>query len=72
MSNPELLTEREAADLIGVSKFTLESWRYAHRGPRYFNLGDRNGTLRYSRADLDAWLASRIVDPARRRETVGA
>lgn len=75
MSRPELLTEGAAADYIGMSVSFLRMAR--SRGvlgnrtppPPHFELGR---TIRYNRADLDAWLDGRRVDPAARRAASGA
>ena len=60
MSQPELLTTAEAAKYIGVAEHTLEVWRSTkrHRLP-YLKIGK---CVRYRRQDLDAWLASRMID----------
>lgn len=48
-----LLTTAEVARLLGVSPATLERWRAAGRGPRYFRYGR---TVRYRYADLEAFV----------------
>lgn len=54
----KLITTNEAAEYLRVSPRTLEKWRL-HRGygPHFYRLGDR--VVRYSLADLDAWVFSR-------------
>ena len=42
-----------AAEILGVSVSTLEKWRAAGKGPAYRRFGPK--TLRYARADLDAF-----------------
>ena len=49
-----LLTSDEAADLLRLRPATLRAWRCRGAGPPYHKVGDR---VRYSRRDLDAWLA---------------
>ena len=51
---------KEAAAVLGVSKFTLYYWAKAHRVPHY-RLGRR---VLFSRAGLTAWLGRHKVDDA--------
>lgn len=39
-----LLTEKEAAEILGVSVKTLQAWRYKHLPPVYCKI---NGAIRY-------------------------
>lgn len=52
---PELLTEKQAAALLGIGARTL--WRYARSGraPAPLKLGN---TIRYSRGALMSWVAA--------------
>ena len=67
---PDLLTETDAARLIGMSVSFLRAARF--RGvlgnrtppPPHLKLGR---TVRYDRRDLEAWIAARRVDPTARR-----
>lgn len=53
MSDP-LLTTQEAAEWLGASRRTLESWRlHRNGGPAWRNLGRR--LVRYARRDLEAF-----------------
>lgn len=54
---PELrvITEKEAAERLGVSKATLQRWRIANIGPRYVQLGVRRIGYRIDR--LLEWLS---------------
>ena len=54
----DVLTTLEAARYVRLSKPTLERARVAGDGPLYCKLG---GSVRYRRADLDAWLESRLT-----------
>ncbi len=47
---------RRAAELIGMSKRTLEKWRGEGTGPPFLKLGRR---VLYSVADLEEWILSR-------------
>lgn len=49
----ELIDEPTLATRLGVSRSTLQSWRYTGRGPRFIKLGRM---VRYRNADIDAYL----------------
>jgi predicted DNA-binding transcriptional regulator AlpA len=49
----ELLDETKLAVKLNVSRATLQSWRYAGKGPRYIKIGR---LIRYRAADVDAYL----------------
>jgi excisionase family DNA binding protein len=52
-----MLTPKEAAEFLGVREQTLAVWRATKRYPiRYLKVGR---SVRYRRADLEAWLESR-------------
>lgn len=50
-----LITQTEAAVMLGVSAATLRGWRANNRGPRWYQLGNRP---MYRRADVERWKAS--------------
>ena len=50
----DLLTDKDAAAILGASVQTLRNWRWRGEGPRYRKLGKR--LVRYARADLQAFL----------------
>lgn len=57
-----MLTERAAAERLGVSVKTLQAWRQ-HRadGPPYVKVGPGpKGAVRYPEAALDEWLRTRL------------
>lgn len=54
----DVLNTKEAANYVRLGKPTLERFRISGDGPRYCKLG---GAVRYRKADLDAWLESRLV-----------
>jgi excisionase family DNA binding protein len=56
----DLLTQDEAAKFLRLPPRTLETWRVRGGGPRYIKISRRS--VRYRRADLDAWVASRARD----------
>lgn len=49
----DLVDEVALAVRLGVSRSTLQSWRYASRGPRYLKIGR---LVRYRNADIEAFL----------------
>jgi hypothetical protein len=59
-----LLDPSEAAELLGVTVWTLERWRRQALGPTFVRLGPANGgSIRYHQADLAAYLEARRVEP---------
>jgi excisionase family DNA binding protein len=50
---PTFLTETEAAEYLGISKKTLQRWRYSRSGPPYIKL---KHLVRYPVEDLQSWL----------------
>jgi len=65
-SPADLLTQEQAAAILGISPGTLENWRTTRRYDLpYVKIGNR---VRYRRADLFTFIRSRIVDPSHREE----
>jgi predicted DNA-binding transcriptional regulator AlpA len=62
-SPADLITEIEAASLLGVSPRTLQAWRYRARGPRFVRLSTKS--VRYRRSDLDAFVSSCVRQSTR-------
>jgi predicted DNA-binding transcriptional regulator AlpA len=62
---PELLRTREAAQLIGCSAATLEQMRRRGDGPVFIRV--RPKFIGYRRADIAAWLESRVATKAAAR-----
>lgn len=54
----DIMNVQEAAHYVRLSAPTLNRFRTTGGGPRYAKLG---GAVRYRKADLDAWLTSRLV-----------
>jgi len=54
----QLLDQREAAKLLRLSERTLERLRLTGGGPSYVKCGR---SVRYRQADIDAWVAQRVV-----------
>jgi len=55
---PDYLTTDQLSALIGISPITLAQWRRRTLGPAFVRIGR---TIRYARADVDAWLAASKV-----------
>lgn len=53
------LTEREVADMLGLSVATLRAWRHRGKGPRFLRLGR---SVRYLPSDLDDFVRASAVD----------
>jgi predicted DNA-binding transcriptional regulator AlpA len=49
-----VLSEHQAAELLGLSVRTLQRFRVEGRGPRYLKLGRKR--VAYAEADLGTWL----------------
>lgn len=62
MNIEELLSEKEAARLLGLTPFALRKWRNQRRGPEFIRLSLR--CVRYKLADIKAFIDERSVDPA--------
>ncbi len=56
----ELLTDREVATVLRVSRALLRKWRVTRRGPKFVKLGT---LVRYREADLEAFVAQQERDP---------
>ena len=53
------LSESDAADYLGISKKTLQRWRFDHKGPAYAKLN--NKLIRYRLTDLDEWMDQQLI-----------
>ena len=53
-----LLTEQQAALLLGVTTRALQKWRVRGTGPQFVRISSR--CVRYRRRDLVDWAAERI------------
>jgi predicted DNA-binding transcriptional regulator AlpA len=53
-----LLTEAQAAQLLGFSPRTLQAWRVRGGGPTFVHVSAR--CVRYRREDLEAWITERL------------
>ncbi|KAB1068836.1 helix-turn-helix domain-containing protein [Methylobacterium planeticum] len=57
--NVRWLRPREISDRLGVSLACLSKWRTEGKGPAFVKLGGERGAIRYSEADLEAFLDAR-------------
>jgi DNA-binding transcriptional MerR regulator len=55
------LTNKPAAEELGVSPYTLDKWRHLGIGPRYYKIGNR---VFYRREDLRDFLKTRGCEPS--------
>jgi len=55
----DVLDTPEAASYVKLSPVTMERYRLTGEGPKFLRLGKK--AIRYRKADLDDWLASRAV-----------
>jgi hypothetical protein len=56
----DLLTNDEAAEILGLQPNTLEIWRCKGKGPNFIKTGPaRQDPIRYRTEDIKAWLTSR-------------
>jgi len=60
MKNQHLLNENQAAEFLGYSVKTLQSFRWRKVGPQYLKLN--GGGVRYRPEDLDEFVNSSIVE----------
>lgn len=55
--NPDLLTNEEAAAMLGIKPNTLEIWRTKGKGPQFVKMGkQKQAPIRYLRPKIFAWL----------------
>jgi predicted DNA-binding transcriptional regulator AlpA len=66
---PEMVSRQQAADYLGITPQALSQMSVRHQGPRYVRVGR---SIRYRRADLLAWIDSRLVDPEIRNPEPGS
>jgi len=57
-TNDALLTERQAADFLGVTARCLQAWRYRGGGPKFVRISSR--CIRYRQSDLREWIEARL------------
>lgn len=65
----DLITEREAAELLGVARSTLNRWRQQGHAPPHIEYD--SGTVRYERSALLEWQSDRVVPPPADHDRAG-
>lgn len=55
----KLIDERQAAEYLCYSVRALQNWRIRGGGPQFVKVSSRS--VRYTRRDLQAWIAGRKV-----------
>src|SRR5262249_30565203 len=58
-SENQILTDIEGADRLGVSRFTVRSWRLKGVGPRFLKMGR---AVRYRSRDVDEYERQALVE----------
>lgn len=59
------LNQKQAAEAIGVSSSTLESWRKEGLGPSYIKMNrGKRGRVLYSKVAIAEWIANHAVKTA--------
>jgi len=66
----ELLTEEEAADYLQIRLQTLRQWRSGYHKKEKLPYLKVGRAVRYRKADLIAWTASRVEETERVKEAV--
>ena len=59
LKSPRMLSEKQAAEIFGISPTTLRCWRWMKKGPKYYKVG---GSVRYDPADIDVYLVGTPVE----------
>ena len=55
-----LLSEVQAAKILGLTIHALRKWRNQEKGPVYHRIG---GAVRYSESDIEEFVKASRVDP---------
>ena len=58
--NNNLLSNKEAAKLLGIKGTTLSNWRSSNRGPKYLKIG---GNVWYTVEYIEEYIKSCVVNP---------
>ena len=64
----KLLESHEAAELLGLSRRTLERFRCDGRGPKFLKLGRR---VKYAESHLHEWLSFNIATQTPNNKRLG-
>lgn len=70
ITEDRLFDKREAAEVLGVSTWTIDKWVQHGTGPRFLKLGVR---VKFRESELNRWVAERThVSSHRKAEQVAA
>jgi excisionase family DNA binding protein len=64
-SETRILTDIEVAERLGVSRFTVRSWRLKGVGPRFLKMGR---AVRYRSQDVDEYERQALVETQARSD----
>ena len=56
-----LLTSAEVAEILKVKTATLSDWRNQRNGPDFIRAGANKKQIRYTQADIEAWIEQQRV-----------
>jgi len=54
----KMFNGQEAAEILGVNRQTMATWRHLRKGPNYHKMGSK---IAYSEEDLQKFIDSRLV-----------
>ncbi|MFT3963730.1 helix-turn-helix transcriptional regulator [Propionivibrio sp.] len=55
-----LLTNNQAAEMLGIRPNTLEIWRHKGKGPKFVKMGEeKQAPIRYRAIDILEWLEAK-------------
>lgn len=57
LETDHLLHEAEVAKILSLKVSTLRRWRWEGKGPQFYKFGS---AVRYSRPDIDAYIANNL------------
>lgn len=57
----DVLSRRQAAEILGVTVATMNRWAIQSRGPRYSLTGKQRGRALYLTSDVVAWVEQQRV-----------
>jgi predicted DNA-binding transcriptional regulator AlpA len=66
---PKRLSEKDAAEFLGIKVQTLQNWRQARTAPPYYKVG---GKIIYDLREVEQWMEARRVPTASDRILVPA
>lgn len=62
MSEPEMLTSKQTAEMCGVTLNTLQKWRTRNVGPKYVKFSGSNASaVRYPRVEVERFINARTI-----------